>query len=78
MHRGITLGELKWLARQARPVWGGHIERGEPTPVEMQAELDRGIIRRVGNGYLIGSEGRKILARNVCPTCGQICGTKAT
>lgn len=42
-----SVAELRWLCRQTKPVWGGHIERGEPVEVTALWPLVRdGIIER--------------------------------
>ena len=57
--------ELEWLGRQTKPVWGGHLERGEPiTDANMQRWLDQGIIKAVetpSKGYVLTDIGRTYL-----------------
>lgn len=60
--------ELRYLARSQTPLWGGHLERGEPiTDVQMQRWVDLGLIKAVGTrGYIAtglcrASLGRKII-----------------
>lgn len=68
----MRLSELRWLAQQDHPVWGGHLERGEPIPADLEADMGAGWIKHVGNGYAITSKGRTHLERHdICPACGQ-------
>lgn len=55
--------QLEYLAKAARPIWGGHLKRGEPiTDPDMQRWLDGGWIKTVGTeGYRITDRGRKAL-----------------
>jgi hypothetical protein len=59
--------ELRWLARQPYPVWGGHLERGEPiTSPQMQAWVTDGIIEAVDQpvrGYRITDKGRALISK---------------
>lgn len=61
--------ELKWLSNQHRPVWGGHIERGDPiSDQQMLQWLADGIIEAVKQpnvGYVITNKGRKFLAQRL-------------
>jgi hypothetical protein len=54
--------ELRWLGRQSLPMWGGHLERGEPLTSEtMQEYLIRGLIEPVSDpclGYVLTDAGR--------------------
>lgn len=45
--------QLRYLARSPKPLWGGHLKRGEPiTDSDMQRWLDLGLIEAVGKeGY---------------------------
>lgn len=53
--------ELSYLANHVRPLWGGHLSRGEPPNWEIQNWLDRGLIKQVGNhGYIITDFGRRV------------------
>ena len=49
---------LSWLVAQSRPCWGGHIMLGDPIPSDLRAFLERGLIERQGNGYVITEAGR--------------------
>ena len=63
--------ELAWLARQQRPMWGGHIERDEPLPYDspLRRYLDLGLIerhqvmrqRQTIKGYRITNKGRALI-----------------
>jgi len=58
--RDIDRRELKWLAQQTDPVWGGHLDRGEPVQVGSPLEfyLSSGLIKCVrGVGYVITTRG---------------------
>lgn len=50
---------LAFLAISDKPLWGGHLQRGEPiTDPDMQRWLDSGLIKRIGNeGYVISEIG---------------------
>ena len=54
---------LSFLAAQEDPVWGGHLERGEPlNDAAMIGWLDRGWIEQVEDkGYRITDSGREQL-----------------
>lgn len=71
---GTRIQELKWLAKQHEPVWGGHLARGEPiSDSTMQAWVADGIIEAVKRpriGYVLTEKGRKLIA-GACPTCGR-------
>lgn len=57
--------ELRWLARQKYPVWGGHLTRREPlNDNKMKTWLDLGWIAVSDDerGYVITAAGRKHLA----------------
>lgn len=61
---------LAWLARQERPVWGGHFDRGEPVPPgsELEQFLAEGLIEQVGyEGYRITPSGRRALVEAANP-----------
>ncbi len=53
---------LQWLGNQSSPMWGGHLERGEPiSDPEMRGWLDRGLIEAVDHpskGYILTEKGR--------------------
>lgn len=55
--------QLEYLSRQPRPVWGGHLKRGERiTDPDMQRWVDDGWIEAVGTeGYRITDKGREAL-----------------
>jgi hypothetical protein len=55
--------QLEYLAKSHRPLWGGHLKRGERiTSPEMQRWLDSGWIETVGTeGYRITDKGREAL-----------------
>lgn len=57
---------LGYLAREACPCWGGHLERGEPiTDPDMQRWIDHGLIEKVDNrGYVATHLCRHLLASN--------------
>lgn len=50
---------LGYLAKATRPLWGGHLQRGEPvTDPDMPRWLELGWIEQVGNqGYLLTAKG---------------------
>ena len=55
--------ELRWLAQQQWPVWGGRIDRGEPPIPELATAEACGLIARVSepwNGYVITEKGRAV------------------
>lgn len=59
--------ELKWLSEQSLPMWGGHLERGEPIsdPV-MRGWVEDGLILAVEKprlGYIITPKGIQALTR---------------
>lgn len=56
---------LRWLAQQHRPMWGGHLERGEPLADGVVKDLlTAGLIAidedRIG--YMITEAGRNAIA----------------
>lgn len=62
---GWDLSELRWLGRQSLPVWGGHLERGEPLrDAQMHAWVRDGIIAAVSHprlGYVLTDKGREYI-----------------
>jgi hypothetical protein len=56
--------ELRYLERADRPLWGGHLERGEPvTSPVMQRWIDAGLIEAHGTkGYMLTEAGKNELA----------------
>ncbi len=58
--------ELQWLARQSTPMWGGHLERGQPiSDPQMRAWVEDGVIERVDHprlGYVITEKGRALIS----------------
>lgn len=54
---------LEYLAKSHRPLWGGHLKRGERiTDPDMQRWLDSGWIEAIGaDGYCITNKGREFL-----------------
>jgi len=61
--------ELRWLARQRKPVWGGHIACGEAlNDTRMIDWLFRGLIKIDGGRYVITEAGRQAIGGE-CPTC---------
>ena len=59
--------ELRWLAKQTAPVWGGHIERREPiTDPQLKRWVKHGIVTQVmgmRSGYRITPKGLVLLER---------------
>lgn len=56
---------LGYLAKAGRPLWGGHLERGEPiSDPDMKRWLELGLIQPVDNsGYVLTADGeREILS----------------
>lgn len=53
--------QLAYLAKSPRPLWGGHLQRGERiTDPNMQRWIDSGFIEAVGTeGYRITDWGRR-------------------
>jgi hypothetical protein len=51
--------EQRYVQSAPRPVWGGHLERGEPvTDPTMKRWIDLGLIEAVGTkGYILTSKG---------------------
>ena len=68
----LSRGELLYLARENKPVWGGHLKRGEPLNDDgLKRALADGIIKQIGlEGYVITVKGRKMLGDR-CPECGR-------
>ena len=59
--RDIDRRELKWLAQHVEPVWGGHLDRGEPVQIGSPLEfyLSNGLIKCVKDvGYIITARGK--------------------
>jgi hypothetical protein len=63
MTKSIERMQLEYLAKSHRPIWGGHLQRGERiSDPDMQRWLDSGWIEAVGTeGYRITDAGRKAL-----------------
>lgn len=61
----LRKAELEWLAKQPYPMWGGHLDRGEPvTDMQMRHWIEDGIIVAVDEpckGYVITEKGRLAL-----------------
>lgn len=61
----LRRAELEWLGRQRLPMWGGHLERGEPvSDPNMRAWIDDGIIEAVEQprpGYVLTDKGRQLI-----------------
>ena len=59
----IRKAELNWLGRQRLPMWGGHLERGEPvSDPQMRHWIADGMIEAVTEprpGYVITDKGRR-------------------
>ena len=82
---GVRIAELRWLASQKEPVWGGPIERGMDRNPSCDGLVNAGLIKKVAvpdqfglilHGYVITDKGRALIAdadrgSNRCPTCGQ-------
>ncbi|WP_024337961.1 hypothetical protein [Bradyrhizobium japonicum] len=53
--------ELRYLGRSRKPLWGGHLERGEPLSDQtMQRWLSLGLIQQVGKeGYVLTPKGEQ-------------------
>jgi hypothetical protein len=51
---------LEWLAKQREPMWGGHLQRGEPMSDPLMREwIEDGWIKAVGKqGYILTDKGR--------------------
>lgn len=58
---------LAYLAKSAKPLWGGHLERGEPiSDPDMQRWLNLGFIKQIANeGYVITRAGRHSVERSL-------------
>jgi hypothetical protein len=58
---------LRWLSEQSAPMWGGHLERGEPaTDTQLRQWIEDGVVEAVSEprqGYVITKKGRAKLAR---------------
>ena len=63
---GLRIAELRYLERQKLPVWGGHLERGEPvSDPTMRQYIEDGLIKAVETpckGYVLTDKGRAFLA----------------
>lgn len=59
----LRRAELQWLGRQTLPMWGGHLERGEPvSDPQMRAWIADGLIEAVESprcGYILTAKGRE-------------------
>lgn len=59
------IAELQWLSRQHLPMWGGHLERGEPiNDRTLLAWVNAGLIEAVDKpcvGYVLTEKGRAYL-----------------
>lgn len=57
--------ELRWLSWQHTPVWGAHLQRGEPLKNnQMLRWLELGLIEAIGmRGYRITPAGRAALEK---------------
>lgn len=57
--------QLRYLGRSLQPLWGGHLQRGEPiSDPDMQRWLELGLIEAVGTrGYLLTVKGRALTVR---------------
>jgi hypothetical protein len=55
---------LGYLAKSNTPLWGAHIQRGDPiTDPDMQRWIDTGLIERAGDdGYVATEKCKRILA----------------
>jgi len=62
----IRIAELEWLGKQRLPMWGGHLERGEPaSDPQLRAWVADGIVQAVEQprkGYMLTDKGRQYLA----------------
>ena len=56
--------QLGWLARRAKPMWGGHLKRGEPiSDPDMRRWVETGLIKAIGTeGYVLTEAGRREVA----------------
>lgn len=67
--------ELKYLARQNKPIWGGVIKRGADDP-KLRNWEESGLIRRVLRpepGFLITEKGKALTGMYIhCPNCGHL------
>lgn len=59
------IDELRYLVRSLKPLWGGHLERGEPiSDPQMRSWIERGLIVAVEEygvkGYRITPAGRSL------------------
>lgn len=57
--------ELSYLRMRDRPLWGGHVERGEPiTAPRLQKWVDEGLIEYTEvtlKGYVLTEKGKQAL-----------------
>lgn len=59
--------ELRSIARQPAPVWGGALRAGDP---ELHKWASVGLIEAVGEkGYRITAKGRRLSEPRICPHC---------
>lgn len=62
----IRIAELEWLSKQPLPMWGGHLERGEPaSDPQLRSWVTDGIVEAVEQpckGYVLTEKGRRYLA----------------
>lgn len=66
--------ELRWLASQHRPVWGGHLERGQSLDdSDLKDWLSLGLVEQSGMGYIITKAGRISCGADLprCKSCGR-------
>lgn len=60
--------ELIWLGAQKLPMWGGHLERGEPVSDPMMRRwITDGIIEAVSSprpGYVLTDKGRELIEQH--------------
>lgn len=59
----VDLLSLRYLALSGRPLWGGHLQRGEPvSDPDMRRWIEDGWIKAVGTeGYVITEAGRQMV-----------------
>lgn len=58
--------QLEHLAQSPKPLWGGHLQRGEPiTDMVMQSWVELGLIEARGTeGYVISAKGREAIRQH--------------
>lgn len=64
MAKSLERLQLEWLGKQAHPVWGGHLARGEPiSDPDMRRWLDNGWIEVTPGreGYRLAMKGHEAL-----------------